>query len=65
MLGLPDHILVAAAGESTECLPSSDATNKFGASFETPAGRKLVGGCNPFFNFQEYIFWYVHVNSFS
>ncbi|XP_037436543.1 queuine tRNA-ribosyltransferase accessory subunit 2-like [Triticum dicoccoides] len=42
MLGLPDHILVAAAGESTECLPSSDATNKFGASFETPAGRKLV-----------------------
>ncbi|KQJ95551.1 queuine tRNA-ribosyltransferase accessory subunit 2 isoform X2 [Brachypodium distachyon] len=42
MLGLPDHILVAAAGDSIESLPSSEASNKFGASFETPAGRKLV-----------------------
>jgi len=43
MLGLPDHILVAAASDSIESLPSSDATNKFGASFETPSGRRLVG----------------------
>ncbi|OEL30611.1 Queuine tRNA-ribosyltransferase subunit QTRTD1 [Dichanthelium oligosanthes] len=42
MLGLPDHILVAAAGDSIESLPSSEATNKFGASFETPSGRRLV-----------------------
>ncbi|GJM91669.1 hypothetical protein PR202_ga08068 [Eleusine coracana subsp. coracana] len=42
MLGLPNHILVAAAGDSIESLPSSDATNKFGASFETPSGRRLV-----------------------
>ena len=42
MLGLPDHILVAAASDSIESLPSSDATNKFGASFETPSGRRLV-----------------------
>jgi queuine tRNA-ribosyltransferase subunit QTRTD1 len=52
MLGLPDHILVATAGEPIESLPSSEASNKFGASFETPSGRKLVGCCNPFiFNF--------------
>ena len=52
MLGLPDHILVATAGEPIESLPSSEASNKFGASFETPQGRKLVGSCNPFiFNF--------------
>jgi len=43
MLGLPDHILVAAASDSIESLPSSDAANKFGASFETPSGRRLVG----------------------
>lgn len=42
MLGLPDHILVAAASDSIESLPSSDAANKFGASFETPSGRRLV-----------------------
>ncbi|TVU31897.1 hypothetical protein EJB05_23602 [Eragrostis curvula] len=42
MVGLPNHILVAAAGDSIESLPSSDATNKFGASFETPSGRRLV-----------------------
>ncbi|OQU91973.1 hypothetical protein SORBI_3001G268300 [Sorghum bicolor] len=42
MLGVPDHILVAAASDSIASLPSSDATNKFGASFETPSGRRLV-----------------------
>lgn len=42
MLGLPDHILVAAASDSIESLPSCEATNKFGASFETPSGRRLV-----------------------
>ncbi|KAF0929303.1 hypothetical protein E2562_019886 [Oryza meyeriana var. granulata] len=42
MLGLPDHILIAAAGDSIESLPTSEASNKFGASFETPAGRRLV-----------------------
>lgn len=50
MLGLPDHILVAAAGDSIESLPSSDATNKFGASFETPSGRRLVGNLVPSFS---------------
>ncbi|KAL6641627.1 hypothetical protein ACP70R_019808 [Stipagrostis hirtigluma subsp. patula] len=42
MLGLPDHILIAAAGDSIESLPACEATNKFGASFETPSGRRLV-----------------------
>ncbi|XP_062205805.1 uncharacterized protein LOC133907738 isoform X2 [Phragmites australis] len=42
MLGLPDHILVAAASDSIESLPASEASNKFGASFETPSGRRLV-----------------------
>ncbi|CAN6299822.1 unnamed protein product [Urochloa humidicola] len=42
MLGLPDHIFVAAAGDSIESLPSSESTNKFGASFDTPSGRRLV-----------------------
>lgn len=49
MLGLPDHILIAAAGDSIESLPTSEASNKFGASFETPAGRRLVGSSSNFF----------------
>jgi queuine tRNA-ribosyltransferase subunit QTRTD1 len=47
MLGLPDHILVAAAGDSIESLPSSESTNKFGASFDTPSGRRLVDISTP------------------
>jgi len=57
MLGLPDHILVAAAGDSIESLPSSEATNKFGASFDTPSGRRLVDISSSFIiNFQGCIF---------
>ncbi|XP_072971027.1 uncharacterized protein [Typha angustifolia] len=42
MLGLQQHILVAAASDSVESLPESESTNKLGASFETPCGRLLV-----------------------
>ncbi|XP_020111598.1 queuine tRNA-ribosyltransferase accessory subunit 2-like isoform X1 [Ananas comosus] len=42
MLGLQEHILVAAASDSVESLPESEASNKLGASFETPSGRRLV-----------------------
>jgi hypothetical protein len=61
MLGLPDHILVAAASDSIESLPSCEATNKFGASFETPSGRRLVGNLVlSFFSFQGCMFVYIY-----
>ncbi|CAK7327838.1 unnamed protein product [Dovyalis caffra] len=42
MLGLNDYGLVAVARDSIQCLPESSATNKLGASFETPCGRALI-----------------------
>ncbi|XP_020246567.1 queuine tRNA-ribosyltransferase accessory subunit 2-like isoform X2 [Asparagus officinalis] len=42
MLGLQDFFFVASARDSVQSLPESGATNKLGASFETPSGRRLV-----------------------
>ncbi|KAK4796032.1 hypothetical protein SAY86_028358 [Trapa natans] len=42
MLGLHDHEFVAIARDSLQCLPSHDGSNKFGPSFETPCGRRLI-----------------------
>lgn len=42
MLGLHDFGLAAVARDSIQCLPESSATNKLGASFETPCGRLLI-----------------------
>lgn len=42
MLGLHEHFFVAAPRDSLESLPESEGTNKLGASFETPCGRRLV-----------------------
>lgn len=42
MIGLHDFGLAAVARDSIQCLPESSATNKLGASFETPCGRLLV-----------------------
>lgn len=42
MVGLHDHFFIASARDSLESLPESDGTNKLGASFETPSGRRLV-----------------------
>lgn len=42
MLGLHEHGFVAVARDSVLSLPEPDSTNKFGASFETPCGRRLV-----------------------
>lgn len=42
MVGLHDYIFVASARDSIESLPESGASNKLGASFETPSGRRLV-----------------------
>lgn len=42
MLGLHDYGLAAISRDSIQCLPACDATNKIGASFETPCGRLLV-----------------------
>ncbi|KAF8028009.1 hypothetical protein BT93_E0808 [Corymbia citriodora subsp. variegata] len=42
MLGLHEYGLVAVPRDSIQCLPASEATNKFGASFETPCGRCLI-----------------------
>ncbi|THU55682.1 hypothetical protein C4D60_Mb11t09150 [Musa balbisiana] len=42
MLGLHEHFFVAAPRDSLESLPESEGTNKLGASFETPCGRRLI-----------------------
>ncbi|KAF2296948.1 hypothetical protein GH714_013482 [Hevea brasiliensis] len=42
MVGLHDYAFAAVARDSIQCLPESDSTNKIGASFETPCGRRLI-----------------------
>ncbi|KAK4859289.1 hypothetical protein QYF36_002822 [Acer negundo] len=42
MLGLHEYGFVAVARDSVQSLPEFDSTDKFGASFETPCGRRLV-----------------------
>lgn len=42
MLGLKEHIFVAIPRDSILSLPDYGSTNKIGASFETPCGRRLV-----------------------
>ncbi|KAB5512524.1 hypothetical protein DKX38_029552 [Salix brachista] len=42
MLGLHDFGFAAVARDSIQCLPEFSATNKIGASFETPCGRLLI-----------------------
>ncbi|XP_078170282.1 uncharacterized protein LOC144564557 isoform X1 [Carex rostrata] len=42
MVGLQDHFFIASPSDSVESLPEYGGTNKLGASFETPYGRRLV-----------------------
>ncbi|KAJ1704217.1 hypothetical protein LUZ63_003996 [Rhynchospora breviuscula] len=42
MVGLQDHFFIASPGDSVESLPEHDGTNKIGAAFETPSGRRLI-----------------------
>ncbi|CAN1234626.1 Queuine tRNA-ribosyltransferase accessory subunit 2 [Linum perenne] len=42
MLGLHSHAFAAVARDSIQCLPEFKSSNKLGASFETPSGRRLV-----------------------
>ncbi|GMH17172.1 hypothetical protein Nepgr_019013 [Nepenthes gracilis] len=42
MLALQDYGFSAVPRDSIVCLPESDASNKMGASFETPCGRFLI-----------------------
>ncbi|EEF35976.1 queuine tRNA-ribosyltransferase, putative [Ricinus communis] len=42
MVGLHDSAFVAVPRDSIQCLPECGSTNKFGASFETPCGRRLI-----------------------
>lgn len=42
MLGLHEHILTAVPRDSITSLPEYESTNKTGASFDTPCGRRLV-----------------------
>lgn len=42
MLGLHEYGFAAVPRDSIVCLPECGNTNKFGASFETPSGRRLV-----------------------
>lgn len=42
MAGLPDHFFIASPSDSVESLPEYGGTNRVGAAFETPNGRRLV-----------------------
>ncbi|XP_006441616.2 queuine tRNA-ribosyltransferase accessory subunit 2 [Citrus clementina] len=42
MVGLHEYGFAAVARDSIQCLPECGSTNKTGASFETPCGRRLV-----------------------
>ncbi|TXG53459.1 hypothetical protein EZV62_022628 [Acer yangbiense] len=42
MLGLREYGFVVVARDSVRSLPEFDSTNRFGASFETPCGRRWV-----------------------
>uniref|UniRef100_A0A0A0LMD8 tRNA-guanine(15) transglycosylase-like domain-containing protein n=1 Tax=Cucumis sativus TaxID=3659 RepID=A0A0A0LMD8_CUCSA len=42
LLGLHEYGFAAVARDSVQSLPECDATNKFGASFETTCGRRLI-----------------------
>ncbi|XP_043718658.1 queuine tRNA-ribosyltransferase accessory subunit 2-like isoform X1 [Telopea speciosissima] len=42
MVRLTEYGFVAAPRDSILCLPDCDGTNKIGASFETPCGRRLI-----------------------
>lgn len=42
MLGLHEYGFAAVPRDSIVCLPECDSTNKIGASFETPCGRRLI-----------------------
>ncbi|XP_044511231.1 queuine tRNA-ribosyltransferase accessory subunit 2-like isoform X1 [Mangifera indica] len=42
MLGLHEYGFAAVPRDSIQCLPECDSTNKMGASFETPCGRRLI-----------------------
>lgn len=43
LISLPDFALVAVARDSVLCYAEPDGSNKLGASFQTPFGRRLVG----------------------
>ncbi|KAF6167015.1 hypothetical protein GIB67_041270, partial [Kingdonia uniflora] len=42
MLGLHNHGFIAVPRDSIICLPVSESSNKYGPSFETPSGRRLI-----------------------
>ncbi|KAI5670040.1 hypothetical protein M9H77_19893 [Catharanthus roseus] len=42
MVGLREHIFAAVPRDSIVSLPEYDSTNRIGASFETPCGRRLI-----------------------
>jgi hypothetical protein len=42
MVGLQDRFFIASPSDSVESLPEYGSTNRVGAAFETPSGRRLV-----------------------
>lgn len=42
MLGMQGYGFAAVARDPIQSLPECNSTNKFGASFETPCGRRMV-----------------------
>lgn len=42
MLSMPEYGFIAIPRDSIMCIPDAERSNKFGASFETPFGHRLV-----------------------
>jgi len=42
MLSMPEYGFIAIPRDSVMCIPNAEGSNKFGASFETPFGHRMV-----------------------
>lgn len=42
MLSMPEYGFIAIPRDSVLCIPNPGGSNKFGASFETPFGNRMV-----------------------
>jgi hypothetical protein len=45
MLSMPEYGFIAIPRDSVMCIPNAEGSNKFGASFETPFGHRMVKYC--------------------
>jgi hypothetical protein len=42
MLSMPEYGFIAILRDSVSCISDAEGSNKFGASFETPFGNRMV-----------------------